>query len=233
MPKKIKIIMDHREGRSGMYKVLQSFDDISLSIEHLPLGDYKVNDSILFERKTFRDFAVSIKDGRLFSQACKLAVAPQRGVIVLEGVSQDLAKIGVKREAMQGALITLSLYLGIPLLRAKDCYETVQLMRYTALQGCDFATGALLRKAMPRKGIRPKGKRRTQLYILQGLPGIGPVRAKHLLERFGSVESVFSAHQDCIANVDGIGKNTARKIRWAISEKPPPNYELSKRSQIH
>lgn len=91
-----------------------------------------------------------------------------------------------------------------------------------------FATGTF-----SRKPSRPKGKRRMQLYILQGLPGVGPVRAKQLLENFGSVEAVFSAHQDNIANVDGIGKNTARKIRWAISEKPPPNYELSKRSQIH
>jgi len=212
---KIQIIMDHREGQSNMYRALQSFNDVSVSIEHLPLGDYQVNDRLLFERKTFEDFAASIKDGRLFSQACKLALVPQRSVIILEGVSQDLTKIGVKREALQGALITLSLYLGIPVLRAKDCDETARLMRYTALQACNFATATF-----SRKPSRPKGKRRMQLYILQGLPGVGPVRAKQLLENFGSVEAVFLAHQDNIANVDGIGKNTARKIRWAISEKP-------------
>lgn len=76
MLKKIKIIMDHREGQSDMYQALQSFKDVSVSIEHLPLGDYKVNNCLLFERKTFRDFAASIKDGRLFSQARKLALVP-------------------------------------------------------------------------------------------------------------------------------------------------------------
>ncbi len=197
-----------------MYQALQSFDDIFLSIEHLPIGDYKVNEHLLFERKTFRDFAASIKDGRLFRQACKLALVPQRGIIILEGVSQDLKRIGVKREAMQGALITVSLYLGIPVLRAKDCDETARLMRYAALQGCHFATGTF-----PRKSSRPKGKKRMQLHILQGLPGVGPVRAKQLLENFGSVEAVFLAHQDNIANVDGIGENTAKKIRWVVSEK--------------
>ncbi len=227
MPKTIKIIMDNREGRSGMLQALQSFDDISLSIEHLALADYKVNDHLLFERKTFIDFAASIKDGRLFSQACKLVQSSTRGIIILEGVAQDFAQIGVKREALQGALITLSLSFGIPVLRSKNCYETVQLMRYTAWQDHHHSTGVLFRKPM-----RPRGKRRIQLYILQGLPGVGPLRAKRLLESFGSVEAVF-ANLDRIVNIDGIGEYTAQKIRWAVSEQSPANYDLSQKSPIH
>ena len=87
----------------------------------------------------------------------------------MEGTGRDLAAIGMRREAIQGALITLTLYLGIPLLRSRNLHETIQLLLYAARQSRVVASGAL-----PRKGRRYKGKRRVQAHILQGLPSVGP-----------------------------------------------------------
>jgi ERCC4-type nuclease len=67
---------------------------------------------------------------------------------------------------------------------------------------------------------RPKGKRRAQLQMLQALSGVGPERAKRLLDEFGSVESVLAASMDDLRTVDGIGLTTAEAIRWVVSEKP-------------
>jgi len=208
----IQIIADHREQKAGVIEALQTFPDVSISIQHLSLGDYQIDQKLLFERKTLVDLTVSIKDGRLFRQACQLASFPLRSVYILEGTAKDLLKSEMRREAIQGALITLSVLLGIPILRAKDVFETARLMLYTAKQVQAIATGSLV-----RPGVRPKGKRKNQLFLLQGLPGVGPARAQRLLDSFGSVEAVMTATVQELQSIEGIGSTTAKAIRWVVN----------------
>lgn len=61
-------------------------------------------------------------------------------------------------------------------------------------------------------------ERKTQLQILQALPGIGPGTAGRLLERFGSVRAVLSASLEDLVGVPGIEAGRAEAIRWAMSE---------------
>lgn len=179
----------------------------------LRLGDYLLDNRLLFERKTFADLVTSIISGRLFTQALRLAAAPLRPAMILEGTSADLAGSGISWEAIQGALIAVNLFCGVPLLRTRTPEETVRTMLYAARQGQSYAAGAL-----PRPGYRPRGKQARQLFILQGLPGIGPGRARRLLARFGSVEGVVRAGAEELQSVHGIGKEIADKIRWALEE---------------
>lgn len=215
----IAIIADHREAGSGTVEALRSLDGVTVSVEHLPLGDYEVDGRLLVERKTLIDLAASLKDGRLLRQACRLATAPLRPVVILEGTARDLAASRMPREAIQGALVTLTVVLGLPLLRAKDPGESARLMHYAARQ-LRALHAVTPRDAYPRPlpAGRPRGKRKTQLYILQGLPGIGPKRARRLLDAFGSVEAVLTAASDALTRVPGIGRTTAEAIRWAVSE---------------
>ena len=120
----------------------------------------------------------------------------------------------MRREAIQGALITITLMLGLPLLRSRDADETARLMVYAARQARAWSTGAVTRRVR-----RPKGKRRAQLQMLQGLPGVGPGRAGRLLDGFGSVEAVLSASSDELQAVAGVGATTAVAIRWIVSER--------------
>jgi hypothetical protein len=71
-----------------------------------------------------------------------------------------------------------------------------------------------------RPGDRPKGWRRRALFILQGLPNVGPARAQALLEAFGSVGAVMSANTDMLAGVKGIGVGAATSIARAIGDEP-------------
>lgn len=221
----IEIIIDKRERRSGLPDILTGMAGVQLGFDWLPEGDYLVDGQLLFERKTLVDFVASIKEGRLFRQARRLAVSRWPGAIILEGTAADLAASGMRREAIQGALIHLTLFLGIPMLRAIDQHESARLMIYAAGQLRALATGAL-----PRPGKRPRGKRRTQLYILQSLPGIGPARAAGLLEVFGSVEAVMAASVETLAAVPGVGTSTAQAIRRAVSDRHAPY--LSKRDDF-
>ncbi len=220
MEQMISVIADDREKDGGVVQELLTRQDCEVSIRRLRLGDYQVGARLLFERKTLPDLIASIADGRLFRQASRLAASPLRGVILLEGRARDISATGMSREAIQGALISVSVMLGIPLLRARDASESAKLMIYAGRQIHSIANGAL-----PRFCARPKSKRRMQLHILQGLPGVGPARANCLLEKYGSVEAALSTSTDELALLSGIGKATARKIRWAVAE-PEARYDV-------
>jgi len=218
----VHIVVDDRELRCGILEILATMESVSVTVERLTCGDYAVGENLLFERKILADLAVSIKDGRIFRQGCKLAQSPRRGIIILEGTGSDLASSGMRREALQGALITLSVFLGIPLLRSQNLQETARLMLYTARQSRSVASGAL-----PRHSIRPRGKRRTQIHILQGLPGVGPERARTLLNEFGSIEAILTASAEELSSIKGIGTHTAKAIRWVVHE-PDSGYSCSR-----
>jgi ERCC4-type nuclease len=210
----IHIIADDRECRSNVIKALSEIQNVDVDIRRLSLGDYQIGDRVIVERKSLKDFAISIVDGRLFKQMIYIANSKSEGVLILEGTTSDSVEIGVTREAMQGALITVSLIIGIPVLRSRNPAETANLIVYIGRKVKSIANGGV-----QRHGYQPKGLRYRQRYILQGLPGVGRERADRLLDRFGSVEAVISAAIDDLQTVDGIGKNIAEKIKWAVSER--------------
>lgn len=208
----VHIVVDDREKAGGQVLVaLAGRDDATVDIARLEVGDYNIEHRVVVERKTATDFAASLIDGRLFHQAAELASAPGRGVLVLEGCDEDWRDTGVRREALQGALITIGVFYGVAVLRSDGPEETARLLVYLARQARRSAQGGL-----PRPGYRPKGKRARQLFLLQGLPGVGPERAARLLARFGSVQAIMTASAADLATVDGIGEKTAARIRRII-----------------
>jgi DNA excision repair protein ERCC-4 len=210
----IDIVADDRERAAEVVAFLGAIPGVSVRSERLASGDYLADRRILFERKTLQDLARSIVDGRLFKQMVRLAKSKYKAVLILEGTGKDAECLGVRREALQGALITISLILGIPVLRSMAPEETARLIVYAARQ-----VASLGKKGYQRSGYRPKPKKGRQLYILQGLPGVGHERALRLLEKFGSVEGVMRAGRDELQAIEGIGAKTADLIRWAVSEK--------------
>jgi DNA excision repair protein ERCC-4 len=222
----IHIIADDRERKSDVINLLAEFENVELSIRRLSVGDYQIGKRVVIERKTLKDFAISVIDGRLFKQMIYLANSKSQGVLILEGTISNSVEIGVTREAMQGALITVSLIMGIPVLRSKNPAETAKLMIFIARQIESITNGGV-----QRHGYQPKGLRYRQRYILQGFPKVGRERADRLLDRFGSVEAVISAGIDDLQTVDGIGKNIAEKIKWAVSERVPPSSSKSFESE--
>ncbi|MDJ0817426.1 MAG: ERCC4 domain-containing protein [Desulfobacterales bacterium] len=211
------IVADDRERKSDVIELLLEIENVEVDIRRLSIGDYQIGKRVIIERKTLKDFAISVIDGRLFKQMIYLANSKFEGVLILEGTSSDSIEIGVTREAMQGALINVSLIMGIPVLRSKNPVETAKLLVFIARQIESITNGGV-----QRHGYQPKGIRYRQRYILQGLPKVGRERADRLLDRFGSVEAVVSASIDDLQTVDGIGKNIAEKIKWAVSEHVSP-----------
>jgi DNA excision repair protein ERCC-4 len=209
-PGGLRIVVDYRERSSQVPHFLEQSGQAQLSFEQLTLGDYRTAEW-LFERKTLPDFAASIIDGRLFAQAYRLAASNLSTAIILEGTAQDLAGSRLHRSALQGAVVSLSLIYQLPVLRSRGPEDTAQLLLFAGRQLCrsysDWAE---------RSGRRPKRLRKLQLYILEGLPGIGPHKAAALLDYFGTVRGAMAASEEELCRVKGIHRITAAKIEWVL-----------------
>jgi ERCC4-type nuclease len=205
-----RVLVDHRERPSGIHEFL-GIAGYEIVFDQMKIGDYLINDRLLFERKTLLDLATSVVDGRLFRQARRLANSSHIPVIILEGSAKDLETSRMRRESLQGALVSLSLIFGLPLLRSRCPEETARLMVYAERQ-------IFTPRARPwHLGCRRSHvKKNRQLALLQGLPGVGPVRSRALLQHFGSVQGVACASVDELLEVAGIGTFTANQIRWLL-----------------
>lgn len=209
----ISIVADDREERSGVLSFLRDLKGVSLSVTRLRCGDYIVHDRIIFERKTSADFVESVIDGRLFRQANQLNCVTWRPAFLVEGGVDDLGGSKMTREAIIGALLSISLVFDIPVIASNGPRESAQILIFSgeqaARRGCRFSR---------RFGRRVSDLKRRKLRVLEALPGIGVDRAKELLNAFGSVEGCLTAEMSRLIKVSGIGKKTAEGIRTVVEE---------------
>ena len=208
----VQIVVDDREWPSGVIAELEKADRVVVKIEHLSVGDYCVDGAVLIERKTAADFAQSLIDGRLFSQAGRLSTSPLRPAYIIEGTGAKWAELSVSREALQGALVTLMLIFDVPVFRSLDPADSVRLIFYIGTQLVRLRDPGYV----PNRQAKAKRKKTRQLRILQSLPGIGADRAKRLLERFKTVRACFAASPTELLEVEGIGPKIAAAIDQVI-----------------
>lgn len=209
------IKIDNRECNEILLGALKKEKDATIHFCRLPAGDYQVGEYLLVERKTITDLSASIKDGRLFNQAGKLASMPMQSMIIVEGTASMVQSFGLTREAIQGALVSLSLIFKIPLLRSRNPEETARLILYAARQVQSYGCKQLYPRPFPYSR-KLKDKYKRQIHVLQGLPGIGPARASLLLDKFGTLKAIFNAPVKELEQIPGIGKNTAGQINRII-----------------
>ncbi len=215
-PNSLAILVDHREAQSRLFKLMVNSPNVEVKVGHLDVGDYLIENTLIVERKTILDLICSIKDGRLFFQAGRLASHHLPALIILEGPLSSSTKIN--REAVQGALTCLSFQYGLPLLRSFGPDESLKIViqTYRQITSDRVYKTPWIHRNKPKSKIEKDLKR--QIFILQGLPGIGPHRAKALLEKFKSVRSVFSADKTQLKEVRGIDEKLAEKIFWLVNK---------------
>jgi len=210
---KIQVVADFRERSSGVIEALRKKGDIAVSEGTLKTGDYLINGSITVERKTCRDFCISIIDGRLFRQVARLKKEAPRPVLVVEGGHLLHSGIDIDENAIRGALASVSICWYMPVIFSRDPKGTADFIEMAGRQDLVFEKELWL-----RPGSKPKRDRRRQLYILQGLPEVGPKKARALLDHFESIERIVSAPEKDLTEVPFIGKKTAEAIRRVVKE---------------
>jgi len=202
----MKISVDHRERASGLLELLRK-NNVIIEVQQLPFGDYIINNSITIERKTARDFIISIIDGRLFSQLSNLRKNCLCPILLIEGNPYKI-DVDMDPAAIKGALISVQTIWYVPIVFTHSKEDTVGTLLMIAKQDESYMDVVPL-----RGGYRPKRLKSRQLYILQGLPKVGPTIAKRLLDHFGCVSKVMNAPIDELMKVDGVGAASAAQIR--------------------
>ncbi|MBE7444436.1 MAG: hypothetical protein HS132_04045 [Planctomycetia bacterium] len=208
----IIIEVDHREKDVGIIEALRAHENIVVEEKCLSFGDYLINKRIAVERKTTKDFVLSIIDGRLFSQASRLKRYAEIQFMVIEGIGLFHTGCQIDSQAIKGAIVSLSISWQIPLIFSKTPQGTAEILIIAGIHDVKYGNDIL-----KRMGRKPKRVYSKKLYLIQGLPGIGPRMAKRMLEYFGSVERIFAANEHELVCVEGIGKKKAAKIRAIIA----------------
>jgi DNA excision repair protein ERCC-4 len=203
--------VDFSERAAGLLALAQNCADFEVRMDRLDVGDYCIDGGVVIERKTYADFATSLTDGRLFPQAAALARSPHRPIFLLEGPKP--AKMpNVHTNSLKGAVVSLAVMWRLPVLHARDPEDSLRILRLLAHQMRN-ADPAILQ----RYDRKPKRLASRKLFMLQGLPGVGPALANRLLVHFGSVERVIGAEEAKLIEVRGIGVRKAQRIRKLVS----------------
>ena len=205
------IVVDHREP-DEIIRQLKTVPSLDVRIEALETGDYVIGDKVIVERKSVADFEASIinDDKRLFVQSERIKhLHEMTGVVLLEG---DLFGRRQRMGAHQisGALTYLGIVQGLNVLTTIDATHTAYMLakiaqhlhglgydlalrtdkpkallsaRSYVLEGIPGVSAGMARALLERFGsIQAIAAASTD--DLCTVPGIGPARARSIVEVF-------------------------------------------------
>lgn len=203
-----KIFVDSRERE--MAKLLESLG-LDVTVKNLEVGDYVVSERVAIERKTAQDFVASIIDPQrnLFRQIADLARTYDRPILILEG--RDLYTRQMNADSIRGALASVAVDYGIPIIPTDDRDETASVI-------------ALLARREGQEGREPKVHghktartlKEQQEYMVSAIPSVGTAVARNLLKHFGSIEKIMSASPEELLEVEKVGPKIAERIRELV-----------------
>jgi Fanconi anemia group M protein len=213
---KIIIFVDSREHASSVTKELFSHDDVKVITKALDIGDYVLSKDVCVERKTVEDFLSSMIDGRLFSQIINLRQNYQKPLIILEGNMHELFTLrNIHRNSIIGALSSIALDYQVPIINVHDSRETAEYL-YNIAKREQKGRDKEVSIRVGRKGLTLSEQQR---FIVEGLPLVGPLLAKSLLEKFGSIKAIVDADEKQLQEVENLGKKKAKLIQKVLREK--------------
>jgi len=218
----MKIIADKREKNSLVIAELNE-EGVSVEMKQLQVADYLISKDIAVERKTVNDFISSMLSKRLLKQLIDLKENYSKPLLIIEGIEeQDIYKSDrhpkLHPNAIRGMILSILLEFSIPVIFTKDYIDTAQFLILLAKK-----------QEKPSREISLKAKRRAfslaeqQQFIIESLPGIGPILAKEMLKKFKTVRGVMNANKVELQKVKKINKKKADNIKRLLEAK----YKLS------
>ena len=205
---KVLVVCDYREK-----EVIENLKKIGAFVDemNLEVGDFVCSKRVVIERKEHSDFISSIIDGRIFDQAKALKENFEKPIILIEGYSNR----EINENALKAALASLIVDYGISLISTKNATDTAKTIYWIARKEQEDEKQGVAFKV----GKKPQDEKKMKEFIVSSIPGISTVLSKRLLEKFGSVEKVFTASEKELKSVKGIGEKLAKRIKKILSEK--------------
>ena len=204
-----RIIIDYREKNSLVASHLVKLG-FEIEFRELKVGDYVIKD-VVIERKTVSDFVSSMINQRLLKQIEELKQYKNK-LLIVEGISEkelyNDEDSGINSNAIRGFLLSILLKHKIPIVFSKNSEDTAKFIN------------VLSKRKEKEINLNAKKKilnKKEQLqFIIESFPGVGPKKAKKLLEKFGSIQNIILAPTEDLKEILGI---QAEKIREIIERK--------------
>ena len=206
---KKEVTIDYREKNSLVHVYLKK-RGFEIEFKELKIGDYIVKGTVI-ERKTIPDFINSMINHHLLNQIEELKQHKNK-LIIIEGFSEQNL-YGQKDErvnayAIRGFLLSIVLKHQIPIIFSENSEDTAKFI------------DILSSKKEKELNLNAKkrifsGKEQLQ-FIIESFPGIGPKKAKKLLEKFGNIQNIILASEEDLKEI--LGKR-AKEIRNIIESK--------------
>ena len=229
------ITIDHREGNSTLPSMLK-LRGHEIKIESLPVGDIRISNRVIIERKTARDLVDSIIDGRLVNQARRLRDAAEKPLLIVESLETER----LHPNAVQGAMAWITLDLGLPVLMTGSPEQTARFVSVAAKREArilDLLISSARRSHVePEKsaikaaseeimaiisgeeneGILPKKWDQEvvtkRINILAELPGIGPITASKIMDEAGDIMGLCHLSERQLTSIEGVSSIQARDL---------------------
>jgi ERCC4-type nuclease len=143
----MKVILDYREKdliELCNSKLNEEFKNINLSNENLPIGDVIIKDDndnelIIIERKSLKDLAASINDGRYTEQSFRLnncSVHNHNIIYLIEGEWSEYNKYKHKKriseQTLLSSIISINYFKGFSLYRTNNTSESASYILHLA-----------------------------------------------------------------------------------------------------
>lgn len=209
------VLVDHRERASGVTRILER-KNVSVKSVQLEVGDYVCSERVCLERKVISDFLNSIIDQRIFSQLENLANSYEKPVLIIEGNPELLyLERNIHENAIRGALSSIAIDYKIPIIWTQNPRETAAQIFWIAYREQIKEKRGLQIRSCKKTAELP----RMQEFLVAGLPHINAKLSKRLLKKFKTPRKIFTASEERLMKVDGLGKEKARKILNLLNSK--------------
>ena len=234
--KKSMLVVDTNAGEHSVHATLvQRFGD-AVERRRLDVGDVMISSpddparTVIIERKTWLDWAKSLRDGRYADQKARLlsdgAASTATIVYIIEGHIHGWwgqtgpAQASLPNSTLEAAIVKTSLRDQIHVLRTKDTAHTCALIGYLYEQ---VRSGTLFAPTTTQSvgGVTSK-RRRDNLKpwqaMLMALPGMSALKAEALAEAYPSMKIFGQASEKELASVLVPGKKKPRKLGPALAK---------------
>lgn len=207
-PGKVTVFIDHRERASNVSRILGK-KDISVKEIQLEVADYVISDRIAIERKTVSDLINSVINQRLFDQLGRMSASYEKPVLIIEGDPKELYSARDMHEnTIRGVLSSIAIDYGVPVIWTENALETANMVYWIAYREQNMDKREPQIRACKRVSDRPS----MQEFLVAGLPHINSKLSRRLLEHFRTPREIFTASEEKLMEVEGMGREKVRKV---------------------
>jgi Fanconi anemia group M protein len=164
------------------------------------------------QRKTWPDLIASLEDGRLVYEVKKISRLDVPALIVEGGVPE-----GTETRYTMDQLLRLIFSIQaegvwhVPTLSIRGTAKIIKNLAEWLAKGEHFSMRTRP-KTVDRDGWGWATDRDWAVFLLQGFPGVGPVLAEAIYNRFGRVPLAWTCTDKELREIDGIGPKRAREM---------------------